>query len=255
MAEEIAEETAEQKQPYWGPWPTVGLGCGLMAVALALSTLIGIVFLVVELGSHASADIEKVLEGLLTNGLYFSIATIAMAIVCTGLIIVFVNMRHTISFQDYLGLRSLSIKQMLVALAIAAGILFLFDGTSLLLGRPIVGEWQLTLYQSTVWPALMWIAFVVFGPVFEETLFRGFVFEGFRHSGMGVVGAVLVTALLWSLSHIQYNFYGMGQIFIFGIVLGFVRYKTGSLWSVISMHALFNLVATTEVALHISSMN
>lgn len=257
MAEEITEETAEeveeQKNPYWGAWPTVGLGCALMAIAIFASAVIAMVFLASSLHGNTLADIKKVLEGFTTNGLYFSVTGIAEAIVCTGLIIVFINMLHTISFRDYLGLRAFSIKQTLVVLGITLGILLLSDGTSLLLGKPAVGEWQLALYQSSVWPALLWISFVIFGPVFEEVLFRGFLFEGFRHSSMGVIGAVLVTALLWSLGHIQYNFYGIAQIFIFGVVLGYIRYKTGSLWSVIAMHSLFNLVGMAETALQVSS--
>jgi membrane protease YdiL (CAAX protease family) len=248
------EEATEQKQLYWGPWPTVGLGCGLMAIAIFLSGIVAMAFMAVELSSHPSPDLQEVLQSLLTNGLYYSITTMAVAIGCTGMIMLFINMRHTISVREYLGLRSVSTRNILISLAVAIGLVILFDGISYTLGKPLVSEWQLALYRSSGWPLLLWLAFVIFGPIFEETLFRGFLFEGFRQSQMGVIGAIILTTVFWSLSHVQYNASGIASIFIFGIVLGVMRFRTASLWSVISMHALFNVVGMLETALYVNGM-
>lgn len=95
---------------------------------------------------------------------------------------------------------------------------------------------------------------VIFAPIFEEVLFRGFLFEGFRQSKLGPIGAIGLTALGWSLLHIQYGFYGIATIFVLGIVLGIVRIKTDSLWSPLIMHAFNNLVAMILVALSVSGL-
>ena len=52
--------------------------------------------------------------------------------------------------------------------------------------------------------------------------------------------------------HFQYDAYGIATIFTLGLVMGAVRYKTGSLWSVLIIHALFNLVALVETYLYMN---
>ncbi len=255
ISEEISEVTTEQKNPFWGPAPTFGFGCALISVAVAVAAMIGIVFVAVKLaGGGSSAGIVELFKEIETNGLYFSISTIISASLCTFLMAVFIKLRQTISVAEYLGLRRVSTTNILISLAITLGFMIIVDVGAYLLDKPLVTQWQLTLYGSSGWPALMWIAFVVFGPIFEEALFRGFLLEGFRQSRIGVVGAIILTTLLWSLSHIQYSFSGMAQIFVFGILLGIMRFRTGSLWSVISMHALFNLVGMIEMALYSSGL-
>jgi len=257
MTEEIMEETTEeitvQKKPYWGPWPTVGFGCLLNIVAVTVSMLVTLGFVIAKSAGASAESIFTVLKGLLGNGLYFALVTIVSAVVCIYVISVIIKMRHTISVNAYLGLRPISVKAVLISLAIALGLIALNDGLSYVLGRPIVSEWQLNLYANSTWPVFLWLALIVFGPIFEEALFRGFLFEGFRWSRIGVIGAVILTAFLWAISHVQYDGYGIATIFVWGIVFGIVRFRTGSLWSVISMHALLNLVSMVETAILIAA--
>ncbi len=244
------EDIPVQKKPYWGAWPTVGFGCGLQVVSVFISGLVVIGFLVAGFTGDSIESMTTYLQDLLENGLYYALVTIATAIVCTYLIWLIIKMRHTLSATEYLGLRPISVKAILISLAIAAGLMALSDGLSYVLGKPFVSEWEQNLYLSSGSPILLWAAFIVFGPIFEEALFRGFLFEGFRQSRIGVIGAVILTAFLWAISHVQYDVYLMIGIFVWGIVLGVVRFRTGSLWSVLAMHALFNLVATVETAVY-----
>jgi len=244
------EDIPVQKKPYWGAWPTVGFGCGIQVVSVFIAMLVTIGFLVIGFTGDSVESIITYLLSLWENGLYFALVTITTAIVCTYLIWLIIKMRHTLSVTEYLGLRPISVKAILISLAIATGLIALSDGLSYVLGKPIVPEWQLNLYLNSGSPILLWAAFIVFGPIFEEALFRGFLFEGFRQSRIGVIGAVILTAFLWAISHVQYDAYGMIGILIWGIVLGVVRFRTGSLWSVLAMHALLNLVATIETAVY-----
>jgi membrane protease YdiL (CAAX protease family) len=63
---------------------------------------------------------------------------------------------------------------------------------------------------------------------------------------------ICLTALLWALSHAQYNFYYIGQVFVFGLLLGWFRFQSGSTLLTIVLHGLMNLQAILEttVAFH-----
>ena len=79
-------------------------------------------------------------------------------------------------------------------------------------------------------------------------MFRGLLFKGIAASRLGVAGAVLISAAAWSVSHVQYDLYGIACIFAGGVFLGLVRWRTGSTTLTILLHAIMNAVATIEVA-------
>ena len=66
-------------------------------------------------------------------------------------------------------------------------------------------------------------------PIGEETLFRGFLFRGWHHSPRDTWPVILATASLWALIHVQYDPYGIGQVFAYGLLLGRFRWATGSM--------------------------
>jgi hypothetical protein len=96
--------------------------------------------------------------------------------------------------------------------------------------------------------ALLWVAVALAAPLFEELFFRGFLFRGLCGSALGAAGAIVVTAALWALIHVQYDGYEIASIFAFGLVLGIARHRSGSTWTPIGMHALLNFIAMTQVA-------
>jgi membrane protease YdiL (CAAX protease family) len=89
----------------------------------------------------------------------------------------------------------------------------------------------------------------------EEVLFRGFLFEGVLHSRLGAGGAVGFTSLVWALTHVQYDAYDIATIFVSGLLLGYVRLKTGSLYATIFLHGLMNLVAMLEAVVVLGHSN
>ena len=92
-------------------------------------------------------------------------------------------------------------------------------------------------------------AVIVFvAPLVEETTYRGLGFAAVR-SSFGPVSAVLVTGIAFGLSHGL--LLALPVLTLFGVILGFVRWKTDSLYPPIALHALFNgaaLVAAVTVA-------
>ena len=73
----------------------------------------------------------------------------------------------------------------------------------------------------------------------EEFAFRGILHGLFRRWGDGF--AVLSTAILFGVMH--GNFVQMPFAFLVGLVLGFVRVKTGTLWVCCAVHAFNNLIS------------
>jgi hypothetical protein len=150
--------------------------------------------------------------------------------------------------KEYLALNPLSWRATARWCAALAGMVVLSDALTTLLNRPLVPEVMVQLYRTAGFPPLFWLAVVVAAPLGEETFFRGFLFKGILHSPLGSVGAVVLTALLWAVIHQQYDVYGVATVFVAGLLLGYARLRTNSIYSGVVMHALMNLIATIEVA-------
>jgi membrane protease YdiL (CAAX protease family) len=87
---------------------------------------------------------------------------------------------------------------------------------------------------------------VVVGPFTEELTFRGLGFA--LLAPVGSVAAVCITALAFALAHGLV--YGLIPLFVFGVGVGFLRLRTGSIYPGMLLHACFNgavlaLAATT----------
>ncbi len=238
---------ARQDKGVWGPGATVGLGLAIFVIYFIAQLIVAVVFIVARIISAPAFDPSQIIE-LLTNGLVISASIYASAIVGIALTIVFIRARKGYTVTKYLGLRPISIKTALIMLAIVIVALALSVVVSLLLGISDTSSFMVDAYQTSVYPALLWTATVIFAPAFEESFFRGFLFAGFRQSRIGAPGAIILTAFIWAVFHIQYGTYGMATILALGIVLGIVRLKTGSLWSSLIIHSLWNLAAMIELA-------
>ena len=149
--------------------------------------------------------------------------------------------------KRYLGLDAVAPRTILTWLGILTLFALASDFLTRLLGRPLVPEFMVNVYETASFAPLLWVAFIAAAPLFEEVFFRGFLFEGFRHSRIGSIGAVLVTSLGWTVLHLQYGAYELGIIFVLGILFGVARVKTRSIHPPVLMHALFNLFAMIQL--------
>lgn len=100
--------------------------------------------------------------------------------------------------------------------------------------------------RSPVGTVMFILVAVVMAPFFEEIVFRGFLFRGFANSWGWLWGA-LASATLFGLAHLQLDvFFPLAAL---GFMLAWVYRRTGSLWTCIAMHALFNSIAVAIWAL------
>ena len=96
------------------------------------------------------------------------------------------------------------------------------------------------ILSTPTWLALL--SLVVAAPIMEEFIFRGFLFSQLRNTRLGGWGAIITTSFLWTIIHVQYEPMILYVLFILGIFLGYLRYKYNSLYLVIGIHALNNMI-------------
>ena len=155
-----------------------------------------------------------------------------------------------ISLTDYLALKWPRGRDIGVGIALLATV---FLGTGLL--ADLTGQETPAFIADTFNTAraagmlpLLVFSFVILGPFQEEAMFRGFLFRGFAPS-FGVWPTTLLTAALWAIIHVQYQWFFMGEIFALGLVLGWLRARSGSLLLTFGLHAFVNSMAVVEAAL------
>jgi len=95
-------------------------------------------------------------------------------------------------------------------------------------------------------PAPLWLVWLVIGvtpALCEELFFRGLVLSGLRR--LGLWPALLGCALLFGLAHS--SVYRLIPTFFIGLMLSWLVWRTGSIWTGILAHALNNGIAATLV--------
>ena len=257
-------ENPVPEREIWGPWATVGLGLVIFLVFFIAQTVasMAVVFptLLPLLQSSAGQidpfELMSAIEELLAARMGFitSVSVCASAVFGVGFIMLFTGVRKGVSIAEYLGLKRVTVKQILAVLGITVVFMFLADFAGIFADSSASNEFMLNIYNTSVWPVLLWLSLIIFAPIFEETFFRGFLLEGFRQSRLGPIGAVGLTSLAWASLHIQYGIYEIVVIFLMGILFGIVRIKTGSLWSTIIMHAFTNMVSLVLIALQVEGI-
>ena len=133
---------------------------------------------------------------------------------------------------------------LLLVLFVGASVLFLalYKGLLSLLGwddlLPTAQTDEIVLEGPAVIGSFALI--VLWGPVAEEIFFRGFIFPGLAgRTGVGL--AAVLSSLLFAISHIDPRL--IVPFFPIGILLAWLYHKTGSLWSCIAAHAIWNALA------------
>lgn len=83
-------------------------------------------------------------------------------------------------------------------------------------------------------------------PLFEEFLFRGLLFGHLERTFSSAI-SVVTTSILFALLHVQYELPLMLGILCVGLLLGMIRWKSGSIWPGTIIHALNNTTAILMV--------
>src|SRR5262249_53585650 len=162
--------------------------------------------------------------------------------------------RARVPSAEYLALKPVGVKVLLVALA-SAGAYGLVTGVAGHLAGVKTPPFTLELYrtarESGTVPLIL-LAVRVRSPLNQEVLFRGLPLRGWATSRLGAVGAIVLTSAIWAAIHIQYDWIFVGEIFGLGLLLGYLRLRTGSLLAPLLIHGLWGIAAVLIVGLFYS---
>lgn len=251
LAEAPLESRPRPDEPL-GVGPT--LGWGLFAGAIGVGGSIAVTVVLTLILAFPVLDnpqaIERIFADLVFDGRLLLVASLAQGALPL-LAILFTLNRAERDPQAYLGLNMPSRGETLVsvlALAVVTGLLTLVSWMFYPQGPQFIQE-LLERGQHLHWVA---VAVLFVAPVTEEIFFRGFLYRGLE-AGLGAVAAVIITAGIWAVIHVQYEPLVMGIIFALGLFFGAVRAQTGSVTLLIVLHFLFNSVAVVESAFELAN--
>ena len=88
---------------------------------------------------------------------------------------------------------------------------------------------------------ITFFSIAILAPIAEELMFRGYLLESIKKLH-GDVFAVIASSILFGLAHFP-DPYTIGMATIGGVVYGYVKIRTGSLWPSIISHMIWNMIA------------
>jgi len=223
----------------WGYWTTLGWSI----VAFLVGQFAGFAALLWLRGGALDSVLQTPFDGVLVT-----IFILLSNPVTIGVLAIAVRLARS-DLSDYFALKwpaahDLAFGIVALVVLIAAG-----DALLYLSGRDLVTAFQRQSYTTAAaagWLPAMFAAAIVIAPAGEEAVFRGFLFRGWVRSPRSVGPAIIVISTLWATLHIQYDWTGILQIFVIGLFLGWMRWRSGSLVLTFLLHALFNLEGTLE---------
>jgi membrane protease YdiL (CAAX protease family) len=97
---------------------------------------------------------------------------------------------------------------------------------------------------NPTWPWMNVLVLVIATPLVEEFMYRGFLLSALSKSKIGFWGAAIISDAAWTATHAAYQSWDvLLAIFVFGLLVSFLLWRTGSLWTCIFAHMTVNAEA------------
>jgi membrane protease YdiL (CAAX protease family) len=229
----------------WKFWGTALWGLVIFAAMFAGQMAVVAWFL---LRQEGPIDMAAAIQVVVGDGLDFSLSVITGLPAVLAALWLAIRVSRT-PFTDYLALRGTSWVNFVIG-AVALGVLVMgWDALSRAVGHEVTPGFMGAVLQSARADGALWllvIALCVAAPVTEELFARGFLYRGWSESFLGVPGAILLSSLVWTALHLQYDWFFFGEVFSIGLLLGYLRYRYRSTWLTIFVHGLNNLAAVAQ---------
>jgi membrane protease YdiL (CAAX protease family) len=229
----------------WGRFSSLGLA----AVALLAGQVIALAALTWFFGLSLAR-----LPNLAGDGVAVTLIILVSTPIEVALLMLFAQ-RCGVPAAEYLGWTMPKRADVVFGVIVVAAFIVFADVVSWLAGHGLVTSFQTDIYttaSSQGWLVLLWFAIMVVTPFGEETLFRGFLFRGWFREPKDAWFAIIGTAALFALLHVQYDWFVISQVFGFGILLGWLRWVSGSTILTMLLHGLINFEGMIEtlIGLH-----
>jgi membrane protease YdiL (CAAX protease family) len=254
MSQEPFPDALPAAPPPWGLLGSVAWGAAGVIVWFLVQFAVVIVFIAWHnTAAPGSVDPAK----LAHDGFLLAFITILAGPAWVGVSALAARLRGW-TVRGYLALVMPRRSEILFGIACLAALLIAFDLLTLAFGREVVPPFMRDAYisaRSSNSLVLFFIAVVAVAPITEEIAFRGFLFRGLSATWLGVAGTTVLTSAAWAAMHVQYDWLQLGQIFLIGLLLGWLRWASGSTLLTILLHMLANLAATIQAAIKVEWMS
>ena len=126
----------------------------------------------------------------------------------------------------------------------SSGVLIVFDTMDRIIHKfipppeYIIDLGEIMRPDSTLGYIFLFLAVVIVAPIGEEIVFRGFLQKFLEKYWKDITRAVLVTSLFFAMIH--FNPFWTIQIYLLGVILGFLAWKTNSVIPSIVLHIINN---------------
>ncbi|MCU0319728.1 MAG: CPBP family intramembrane metalloprotease [Flavobacteriales bacterium] len=186
-----------------------------------------------------SPDLNTVMERYLYHGDIIARTALWSGVVGTLLIVGSVYLWKREGLVDFIGLRLASVRQFILWT-----VAFLALAVVLELLMRMVPSFQTDFMErvlgSSTDRVLLAVGVGLMAPLFEEFLLRGLLLGSIRHI-TDAHSAVALSAGVFTLMHLQYSWTVMLLILPLGVVLGYARVKSGSIWVPVLLHVINNM--------------
>src|SRR5258708_23042863 len=129
-------------------------------------------------------------------------------------------------FSAYLALRLPPWSGLLIGVVALFVLVMGGDFVSRATGREVEPGFMGDVLKSARADGALWllvIAFSVAAPVSEGFFARCFLYRGWSDSFLGPLVAILLSSLVWTVLHLQYDWFFLGEVFSIGLLLGYLR--------------------------------
>ena len=145
---------------------------------------------------------------------------------------------------ESLRIKTVSLETIKATLIFSTGVLIAFDMLDRIIHKfipppdYIVDLGEIMRPDSALGYIFLFLAVVIVAPIGEEIVFRGFLQRFLEKYWKDITRAVLVTSLFFAMIH--FNPFWTIQIYLLGVILGFLAWKTKSVLPSILLHIVNN---------------
>lgn len=237
----------ERPRRIWKFWGTALWGLVIFGAMFAGQMAVVAWFVLREEGPLDVTAATRVLGGGLTISL--SVITGLPAVLCALWLAIRIS---GTPFTEYLALRRASWKNIAIGVGALALLVLVWELLSRATGRESTPGFMMDVLRSARADGALWlllVAFCVAAPISEEFFARGFLYRGWSETFLRIPGAIVLSSMVWTALHLQYDWFFFGEVFSIGLLLGYLRYRYQSTWLTVIVHGLNNLAAVVQTLL------
>jgi hypothetical protein len=158
-------------------------------------------------------------------------------------VLIFLN-RKQLSIIESLRLNTISKQVIIATILLSIGAMIIADEINILVDMVIPAPDSFLQLEALLTPEnpismfLLIITIVLLAPIGEELLFRGFLQKYLEIAWGDITKAILLSSLFFAAIH--FNPYWLIQIYLLGVLLGYIAWQTQSVVSSIIFHVIIN---------------